>query len=189
VVDLDAATGNGNNDDVVALLLASSGMPAQVGGGVRTAERVAGLLAAGARRVIVGTRAITDRDWLADIVALHPGSVMLAADVRNGKVAVKGWSETVDLEVAELLQEVSSLQLAGILVTAVDAEGRMEGPDIQLVERALGATTLPVHASGGIGNIGHLRSLAACGATAAVIGMALYTGALDAERTAEEFSS
>lgn len=188
VVDLDAATGRGQNDALVERLIAEGG-EVQVGGGVRTVERAAALVAAGAARVIAGTRAVADRGFRAEIAAALGGKLVIALDVRGRDVLVKGWAEGTGADVAQVIDELAELPLAGVLVTAVHREGRMEGADVALLAELAKRTPHRLLASGGVGGIDHLRAIAAAGAAAAVIGMALYAGALDAPAVAREFSS
>ncbi len=188
VVDLDAATGRGSNRESVIHLLWDRSAALQVGGGVRTEEDVASLLEAGAASVILGTRALEDLDWLAGMAELHPGRCILAADVRERKVTTRGWARTLDRDVLQVVEEVSSLPLAGLLVTAVHREGKMQGTDLPLMEDVVDISPFPVIASGGIGSLADLRALDDRGVSAAVIGMALYTGAIDSRVLTEEFS-
>lgn len=187
VVDLDAATGRGDNRAVIDALLALGG-DVQVGGGVRDDAAVDRLLAAGAARVVVGTRALGDPTWLAAAAARHPGRIVVAVDARDGVVATHGWARTAGRDAVEALAGMAALPLAGALVTAVEREGRMAGPNLELSEQAARAVPFPLYASGGIASSEDLRALAARGAAAAVLGMALYTGALDARAVAEEFA-
>jgi phosphoribosylformimino-5-aminoimidazole carboxamide ribotide isomerase len=187
VVDLDAATARGSNTALVDQILEASAAYVQVGGGVRTAQRVDALIAAGARHVIVGTQAIDDPDWLRAIATQYPGAIIVAADVRNRAIVTRGWRTTLSIDVADFVREVEALPLAGLLVTAVHREGEMRGPDLPLVEEIAALTAIPVIASGGVGSIGDLRALAERGAFAVVIGMALYTGAIDPRAVAAEF--
>ncbi|MHB1313376.1 MAG: 1-(5-phosphoribosyl)-5-[(5-phosphoribosylamino)methylideneamino]imidazole-4-carboxamide isomerase, partial [Gemmatimonadaceae bacterium] len=124
VVDLDAATGRGSNRETVTQLLFDGATAIQVGGGVRTDEDVASLLAGGAEAVVLGTRALEDLDWLAEMSLLHPGRCILAADVRERKVTTRGWARTLSRDVLQVIEEVSALPLAGLLVTAVHKEGK-----------------------------------------------------------------
>ncbi len=189
VVDLDAAMETGRNTDVVRALVALPGITVQVGGGIRTEADVQFLLNAGASRIVVGTRALGDRDWLESIAVRWPGRIVVAADARKGQTVARGWrSETGDRAV-DVISELRSLPLAGILVTAVDKEGRMAGPDLALVSDVVSASAHPIIASGGIGSMTDLDSLASAGASACVIGMALYTGALDSRAVARSFAA
>jgi phosphoribosyl isomerase A len=187
VVDLDAATERGDNTGLVDRLLATNGGGVQVGGGVRTTSRVTELLAAGATRVVAGTRALQDPAWLCEVAHDATGQVIVAMDVRGGRPVVRGWTEPVELSLRVVLSALERLPLAGILVTAVDVEGQLAGPDLELMKNVLRATTLPVIAAGGITTLDDLRALDALGAWGAVIGMALYTGDMDAARCAGEF--
>ena len=188
LVDLDAATGRGDNRAVLRGILSDSAAPIQVGGGVRTEERFAELIADGAEWVVVGTRAIDDPDWIAGLADAHPGQVIVAADVRERRVVTQGWARTTGRDVDDVVEELNDLPLAGILVTAVHREGKMEGTDLPLMERVAEACRFPLIASGGITSISDLRALQHRGAAAAVIGMALYTGVLDPREVAEEFA-
>jgi phosphoribosylformimino-5-aminoimidazole carboxamide ribotide isomerase len=188
VVDLDAAMGTGSNADAVTSLLAIDRVQTRVGGGVRTTERVDRLFAEGATEVVVGTRAMLDRAWLSTIAHEWPERVIVAADARDGQVVIDGWRSTASKSVEAVVEELNALPLAGFLVTAVEREGRMAGPSLDLIERVVAIAEHPVIASGGIGSMEDLASLDRAGAQAAVIGMALYSGALDARAVAREFS-
>ena len=188
VVDLDAAIGVGANVAVVDRIIQDAGVDVQVGGGIRDGERVRQALDRGASRVIVGTRAIEDREWLIEVVTRHPAQVIVAVDVRDRLVTTHGWTRVGGQDVVEFVRELSGLALGGILVTAVHREGRMLGTDIDLMAEVCCATGSPVTASGGIASIDELRALAGIGTASAVLGMSLYTGALDPRAVAEEFS-
>jgi phosphoribosylformimino-5-aminoimidazole carboxamide ribotide isomerase len=188
VVDLDAATGRGSNRELVTEILRDSSAEVQVGGGVRRATDVEELLTNGASAVVVGTRALEDADWLARLAMAWPNEILVAADVRDRRVVTQGWTRTLARDIIDVTEELSALPLAGLLVTAVHREGRMQGADLFLMEDVVEAASFPVYASGGIGSTGDLRALAERGVAAAVIGMALYTGAIDAWQAAEEFA-
>jgi len=207
LVDLDAATGRGSNREIVKAILAMSAVkstsPAaagvgggdgsgpslemQCGGGVRNLPTIAELLAAGASEVVLGTRAIEDRLWLDDVVLRYPDRIIVAADTRERQLVTRGWSETNRLTVTDFVDDLSSLRLAGILVTAIDREGRMEGPDLALMEEIALRSKVPLQASGGVRSVDDLRALADVGVSATIIGMALYTGMLDPQTIIEEF--
>ncbi|HEU5209323.1 MAG TPA: 1-(5-phosphoribosyl)-5-[(5-phosphoribosylamino)methylideneamino] imidazole-4-carboxamide isomerase [Longimicrobiales bacterium] len=187
VVDLDAALGTGSNHDAVRAVLDAVGIPVQVGGGVRSDEDVEALLGAGAARVVVGTRAIEDARWLERITAQHPGRVVLAADTRDGRVVTRGWTASTALATTDLVARVGALPLAAVLVTDVGREGRMEGADVVQFETLVETSRQPLIASGGIADSADLTALAAVGVHAVVLGMALYTGALDAPVIARSY--
>lgn len=187
VVDLDAATGHGSNIAVVRSLLFDSTVPVQVGGGVRTDELVEELLEAGAARVIVGTRALEEPEWLAELAARHPGEIIVACDVRERHVTTRGWAHTLPLDILDVVEELNPLPLGGILVTAVHREGLLQGTDLPLMEDVAESSHFPVYASGGVTTMQDLRALEHRGLAGVVIGMALYTGALDPVVVAGEF--
>jgi phosphoribosylformimino-5-aminoimidazole carboxamide ribotide isomerase len=187
LVDLDAATGRGSNRDVVRAILGVCKV--QVGGGVRDLDSLEELLALGASEVVVGTRAIEDRAWLEDVVTRYPNRIIVAADTRARLLLTRGWSETDSRNTLDFIDELDSLPLAAILVTAVDREGRLEGPDLTLMHEIATRSEHPIQASGGVRDIGDIRELEALGISAAVVGMALYTGTLDPETIIEEFSA
>jgi phosphoribosylformimino-5-aminoimidazole carboxamide ribotide isomerase len=179
VVDLDAALGRGHNRAAVAALIRQAGVPVQVGGGVRDRATAEELLALGADRVVVGTRAVEDPDWLAATAAALPDRLVVALDSRGGRVVTRGWTRETDQRTERLLAALDGLPLAGVLVTDVGREGRMQGADVAGFA-ALAGPGRRVIASGGITRMDDLRALSAAGMAGAVLGMALYTGALDA---------
>jgi phosphoribosylformimino-5-aminoimidazole carboxamide ribotide isomerase len=187
VVDLDAATGRGSNLGVVRDVLGATDADVQVGGGVRDGDRIEELLADGARRVIVGTRALEDSDWLAEMSARFPDALIVAADVRDRRVVTRGWARSLPLDVLDAIEELNAFPLAGVLVTAVHREGQLKGTDLPLMEDVVETAAFPVYAAGGITTLDDLRALDHRGITAAVIGMALYTGAIDPRAAAGEF--
>lgn len=187
VVDLDAATGRGSNLALVRAILSEADVPVQVGGGIRSGDLVEGLLEAGATNVIVGTRALEEMEWLAGLAASHPGEIIVACDVRERRVTTRGWVRTLPLDILDAVNELNSLPLAGLLVTAVHREGQMRGTDLPLMEDVAESSEFPVYASGGVASMQDLRALEHRGIAGVVIGMALYTGVLDPVSVAGEF--
>ena len=187
IVDLDAATGRGDNRKVIELLLDRTDLTVQVGGGVRDRDAIQWLVDAGATYVVVGTRALEDEEWLVEMADEFPEQLIVAADVRERMIVTRGWTRTMHLDIEEAMERLSALPLAGVLVTAVHKEGLMGGADLALMEDVVDSSDLPVIASGGIASDSDLRLLDDRGVAAAVLGMALYTGALDGRAIAEEF--
>ncbi|MGI8499208.1 MAG: HisA/HisF-related TIM barrel protein [Gemmatimonadaceae bacterium] len=188
LVDLDAATGRGDNADLVRDLLADGSAEFQVGGGVRSGETIERLLEEGATRVVVGTRAVDEPEWLAGTASSFPGELIVAADVRDRRVVTHGWERLSPRNIFDFVEELNELPLAAILVTAVHREGQLSGTDLPLMEEVAELSVHPVMASGGVTGVTELRSLADRGISAVIVGMALYTGALDARSIAEEFA-
>lgn len=187
LVDLDAALGSGDNLDLLRELLAATPAETQVGGGIRDDARADALVAAGADRIVVGTRALDDPDWLARLAERHPGRVVVAADTREGRVLRKGWTEASELRVGDFLAGLDGLPLAGVLATDVGREGRLEGIHRESVAGTVAASPHPVWVSGGVTTLDELAWLGETGARGAVLGMALYTETLDPEEVARRF--
>lgn len=188
LVDLDAATGRGSNVEAVREILGVDDLQVQVGGGIRTLDQIRGALEQGASRVIVGTRAIEEVDWLAEAASCYPGVIIVAVDVRDRHVVTHGWARSQQLSVHDTVETLNALPLAGVLVTAVHKEGLMQGTDLELMEEVVGTSEFPVYAAGGISGMEDLRDLDERGISAAIIGMALYTGAIDPRAVAAEFT-
>jgi len=189
VVDLDAATARGDNSAIVRDILGEVPANIQVGGGVRSGDTVERLLGEGAQWVVLGTRALEEPEWLAGTASAFPSQLIVAADVRERQVVTRGWTRTLARTVLDVVERLNEVPLGGILVTAVHREGQLAGTDLFLMEDVAELSVHPVIASGGISTMNDLRELADRGIAAAVIGMALYTGALDARAVAEEFAS
>jgi phosphoribosylformimino-5-aminoimidazole carboxamide ribotide isomerase len=187
IVDLDAAFGIGANDQVITDVLASTRMDVQVGGGIRTDDHIERLLERGARRVVVGTQALEDTEWLDDVAARFPHELIVAADVRDRRIVTRGWLRTLPADIIETVHELNGLPLAGVLVTAVHRQGLQRGTDLALMEDVAGAASIPVYAAGGIASLDDLRALSDRGVSAAIVGLALYSGAIDPRAAAGEF--
>jgi len=187
VVDLDAAMALGNNRALLREIAEATDATVQAGGGIRDVASIGALLEAGVARVIVGTRAVDEPDWLCGLAEEFPGSILVAADVRDGQVLRKGWTESTGIPVMELLHRLEPLPLAGVLCTDVGREGRMQGTDVATASGIVAGTRHPVWISGGIASVDELRALADAGAAGAVLGMAIYTGVLSPAEVAKEF--
>jgi phosphoribosylformimino-5-aminoimidazole carboxamide ribotide isomerase len=187
LVDLDAALDRGDNAGLVDRILGVPGIEISVGGGVRTEARIETLLQAGASRVVVGTRAVEDPDWLESMANRFPARLIVAADVRGRDLAARGWTATAGLGIEAYLLLLELLPLAAVLVTAVHQAGRLSGPDLPLIRDCVSAAAVPLIASGGITTMEDLRAVRRAGAAGAILGMALYTGALDPTALLREF--
>jgi phosphoribosylformimino-5-aminoimidazole carboxamide ribotide isomerase len=189
LVDLDAALGSGDNLALLKEVIASTPARTQVGGGIRDDARAEALLAAGADRIVVGTRALDDPDWLEGLAVRHPGRVMVAADTRDGVVLRRGWTEVTGFGALDLLSSLATLPLAGILATDVAREGRLDGIDRLSTANTVRSTGHPVWISGGVTTEGELAFLEAIGAAGAVLGMALYADVIDVESVARRWGA
>ncbi len=180
VIDLDAAMGRGSNDDLVRLV--ASHAASRVGGGVRSIERAKTLVEQGARKVIVGTAAFqkngVNDDFLRDLFeAIGRDRLIIALDSKAGRIVIKGWRESIDLQAEQVLEHLEPY-CSGVLCTYVDKEGMMQGTDLDWFRRLRAATSLEITAAGGITTLDEVRALLAMNVHAA-LGMAVYTGRLD----------
>ncbi|HEY9458748.1 MAG TPA: 1-(5-phosphoribosyl)-5-[(5-phosphoribosylamino)methylideneamino] imidazole-4-carboxamide isomerase [Gaiella sp.] len=174
LVDLDGAFSGVPSIELVERVAAAGSVPLQVGGGYRSLDAIAAALDAGADRVMVGTAALAP-GFLEEAVGRFGGSLVVAVDVRDGRVAVEGWTEVSELTPAELAERCASLGVARLLVTSATRDGSLSGPDLSLVENVL-AAGLPVLAAGGIATLDDLRALRRTGCEGAVVGSALMAG-------------
>jgi len=178
LVDLDAAFGKEGNIDVIKRIISDSGVPVEVGGGIRSRETVKGLADAGADRIILGTKAINDTNWLIDISNEFPNKIVLALDTKNNEITVKGWQEASPIPLDRMFDIIRELPLAGVLNTNVDVEGQGKGiadAQVDFIKRC----PHKVIASGGITTEDDAVRLSRAGAAGAVVGVSIYTGLLE----------
>jgi phosphoribosylformimino-5-aminoimidazole carboxamide ribotide isomerase len=182
VVDLDGAVeGEPRNLSVIERIVKTVPVPVQVGGGVRTVERIERYLRLGVARVILGTLAIEQPMVTADICRRFPERIAVSLDAREGKVALKGWRESAALEYLSVARQIETWHPAVMIFTAIQRDGTLEGPDLPRLRELLTAVSIPVIAAGGIGHIDHIQSLvplAAAGLHGVIIGKALYDGSV-----------
>jgi phosphoribosylformimino-5-aminoimidazole carboxamide ribotide isomerase len=182
VVDLDAARGSASNRPVIAKMLDGLEVQLQVAGGVRTAEAVDTLVDAGAQWVVMATAAVRDPHLFERCTIKHPGRVMAALDVKDNKAAVGGWLDTDSVSVGALVSRWEFLPLGGVILTCIDRDGTMTGPDLQTLGRVRKMTKFDLQYSGGIASLDDLRRVSAAGAQGAILGKALYEGKLTLEQ-------
>ena len=182
VVDLNAAfTGEHRNLKLIEKLVSSLNIPVQVGGGVRSLAAAQGFLGAGAARVVVGTRAVQDRDFLDDLVRQFGGDkVAVSVDTKGGKVAVKGWAEVSEVNALEFVRQIDRAGIGSVIFTDIATDGMLSGPNFIALEKVLAITRCEVISSGGVATIEHIRQLAAIpGLHGAIVGKALFDGTVD----------
>ena len=194
VVDLDAArTGEPRNREVVAAIAAAVDVPVQAGGGVRDDGAADDLLSLGVARGVVGTAALERPDWVRDLASRHPGRIAVGLDARGHDVAVRGWIEGSGRDVVEVARRFDGAGVAALVVTEIGRDGTLAGPALDQLADVLGATSLDVVASGGVGTLADLRRLSALEVdgrrlAGVIVGRALYEGAFrvnDAVATVE----
>ena len=181
LVDLNGAfAGEPVNGDAVRAILSATGIPAQLGGGIRDMDTIAMWLDAGLARVILGTVAVENPDLVREAARAFPGQVAVGLDARGGRVATRGWAEETDMQVTDLARAFEDAGIAAIIYTDIDRDGAMQGPNVAATEALARAVHVPVIASGGVSSLDDLRRLKATGVIeGAISGRALYDGAID----------
>lgn len=180
LVDLDGAIhGRAVNQAAVAAILAAVDVPVQLGGGIRDMAAIERWLAAGIRRVILGTVALRDPDLVRAAGRLHPGRVVVGIDARGGRVAVEGWVETAETTALDLARRFEDAGVAAIIYTDIDRDGALVGVNVEATAELARAVSIPVIASGGVAGIADIHAVKATGVIAGVVvGRALYDGRL-----------
>lgn len=179
LVDLDASRGRGDSRAVVERIVRTSSLEVEVAGGIRSLRDVERWLDAGAAWVVMGTTAVRQPGLLGQCARAHPGRVLAALDVASGRPATSGWTEAAELTVDEVLDRWSGLELPAILLTSVDRDGTLEGPDLEMLDLVLSRSGQPVIYGGGLRSLEDLRVVAARGAAGVILGKALYEGRVE----------
>jgi phosphoribosylformimino-5-aminoimidazole carboxamide ribotide isomerase len=182
IVDLDGAkAGRPMQTELVASLAAKSGLKVQVGGGVRSTDDIDRLLQAGANRVVVGTQAMENWPWFEKLAhsIQYRDRLVLALDAKDGTVATRGWTASAGRLAADVARQVSGWKLAAILYTDVAKDGMLGGPNLEQTRLIAEAGDTPVIASGGVGDIRHIRELTRLPIWGVIVGRSLYEGKVD----------
>jgi len=186
MVDLDAAkAGHPVNRALIAKVAKQSGVKIEVGGGIRSLEMARAYLEEGVQRVVVGTQAVRDPEFLAQLGANFPGQVALGLDAKEGKIAVQGWTETTDRSVEDFLKAAPLKGIHCLIYTDIERDGMLTGPNIPALKKVLQVSGLPVISSGGIGSlqdIQNLLDLEDCKLLGTIVGKALYEGKFTLEK-------
>ncbi len=178
IVDLDAAkSGNPSNDKTIKEIVKTVNIPIQIGGGIRSQERIEQLFSYGIDKVIMGTSAIENKNLVKDLSNKFPGRIIVGIDAKEGKVSTRGWLEQSNILATDLVKEFSSFKIANFIVTDINTDGTLEGTNEDFIRDILNITDIPVIASGGIGSISDLLSLIkfeSFGLYGVIVGKALY---------------
>ena len=186
IVDLDGAkSGETVNIDTVKRIAAVKGLYSEIGGGIRNMETVSRYLEAGVDRVILGTAALKDPWFLKNALREYGDRIAVGVDLKDGKVAVKGWLETSNKDGIEFLKELEDLGVEGVIVTDISRDGAMKGTNLDLYGRIKEEVSLKVTASGGVSTIKDIVALKSMGLYGAIIGKAYYTGAIKLKEALE----
>ncbi len=185
VVDLDGAfAGKPANVQAVARILAATSMPVQLGGGIRNMPTVEAWLGAGVTRVILGSAAVKDPNFVRQACRHFPGRVVVGIDARGGKVATEGWAETSTLSASDLALRLEDAGAAAIIYTDIERDGMLSGVNLEQTRALALALETPVIASGGVASLADLVALKAMaheGISGCILGRALYDGRIDPE--------
>jgi len=175
LVDLDGAFGKENNLAVFKRITKEIGVPTEIGGGIRDVDTIDDLVSAGVDRIIVGTKAVKEPDWLAEMADRHPGKIVLSMDTKEGRIAIKGWQESAQISIQDMFDRIKDLPLAAVLNTNVDVEGQRKGIDEAQAKDFISRCPTKVIASGGVTTFDDAKILSSAGAEGAVVGLAIYT--------------
>lgn len=186
MVDLDGAKyGTAPNMDIVAEVAEKTGLFIEIGGGIRSMETVKKYIDAGIYRVILGTAAICDEDFLKEAVKAYGEKIAVGADVKDGKIAVKGWLEQSDVTLDEFFLKMQNLGVKNIICTDISRDGAMRGTNLELYRELSAKYSLDITASGGVSSIEDVKRLREMNLYGAIIGKAYYTGTVDLKEAIE----
>lgn len=180
VVDLEGARdGTTPNLATVKALIEQSGLKVEIGGGIRTMETVKSYIEAGAHRVIIGTAAVTDPDFLDRVLAEYGEKIAVGVDIRNGMVAIKGWTEVSSLDCFGFCEMLEKKGVSTVICTDISKDGLLSGTNLSLYAELVNRFHIQITASGGVSSLEDVQKLNDMGLYGAILGKALYTGALD----------
>jgi len=180
VVDLDGARGGRPvNGDAIRRIIDESGVPCQVGGGLRTEADVHEVLGWGVERVVIGSRALQDPEWLQSLAGMFAGKIVVGIDAKDGKVATEGWLNVSNTSAIELAKRCTAWPLAALVYTDITRDGMLEGPNFEGMQAMSRQVSMPVIASGGISSAADVRRLKELGLAGCIVGRALYEGRID----------
>lgn len=183
LVDLDGAReGKPINTDVIASICAAAGVPCQLGGGLRTTDAVRAALDLGVSRAIIGTQAVRDPKWFAELALQWPGQMALGLDAKNGRVATEGWLDVSEITAVDLADRYRDLPLAAIIYTDIAKDGMMQGPNFDATAALAQASPHLVVASGGVTTEEDVLELRRRGIGACILGRTIYEGVVQIPR-------
>lgn len=180
IVDLDGAvTGTPVNFSIIEKMISALSIKVQVGGGIRNKESVEKYLEIGAARVIIGTAAADNIEFVWNISGFYTARIVISLDAKDGMAAVKGWTEITEIDAIDLAKKFEGIGIGAIVFTDISRDGTLTGPNLKSIERFASSVRIPVIASGGVSGMGDIRALCKLGIEGIIIGKALYSGAVD----------
>ena len=179
LVDLEGATTGGTpNFDVVCAIKKATGLFCEIGGGIRDMEVVGRYITAGLDRVILGTAAVTDESFLREAIAAYGEKIAVGIDIRDGFVAIKGWTESSGLDAFAFCEKMQAIGVKTLICTDISRDGAMRGTNRELYRELAKRFSVQITASGGVSTLGDVEALRALDLYGAIIGKAYYTGAI-----------
>ena len=186
VIDLEGARdGAPANFKVIKKIASESGLFIQVGGGIRTRETIEKYLDAGIKRVILGTAAVSQPGFLQEMVSRYSEAIAVSVDIKDGLVAIKGWTELADQNAIEFCETVSGIGVRTLICTDISIDGMMSGTNMELYRTLRSKLSVKLIASGGVSSIDEIKTLSEFGMDGAILGKALYTGDINLEKAVE----
>lgn len=180
IVDLDGAKDGSNaNIEVVRAIVKESGLKAEIGGGIRSEVAIEKYLDLGVMRVILGTAAVTDSEFLKKAVSTYGDRVAVGVDIKDGKVAIKGWTQVSQLDCFDFCRTLENIGVKTVICTDISKDGVMSGTNIDLYRKLSAEFKMDIVASGGVSNLDNVRTLTEMNMYGAILGKALYTGNID----------
>ena len=180
LVDLEGAKyGTTPNLETIKNIVSATGLKVEVGGGIRNIETVKRYIDIGVSRVILGTAAVKDRDFLLEAVKTYGDKIAVGVDIRDGIVAIKGWTELSGLDCFDFCQQLQDIGVKTVICTDISKDGAMQGTNLELYRQLSEKFTIDFVASGGVSTLDDVRALKNIGVYGAILGKAIYTGAVD----------
>lgn len=181
IVDLEGAkTGNTPNFSAISKVF-SAGLFSEVGGGIRSFDAIEKYLLAGASRVILGTAAIQNQQFLKECIVKYGDRIAVGADVKNGKIAISGWLESADIGLMEFGKNMQNIGVKTLICTDISRDGEMRGSNLNLYRNLTSQLDIEIVASGGVTRLEEIKQLKNCGCAGAIIGKAYYEGLISIE--------
>lgn len=180
VVDLDGALkGQGVNSQIIGKICQSVSVPVQTGGGIRSIEDIEAKLACGINRVIIGTKAVSDSEFVKKAVDRYGDKIVIGIDAKDGMVAIEGWEKTSDFTAVEFAKKMVNIGVKTIIYTDISTDGTLAGPNVAAMSEMASSVRADIIASGGVGSLDHINALIPTGVEGVIVGRALYTGNVD----------
>ena len=191
VVDLDGAfSGSAVNAQIIMDIVKNVKCNVQLGGGIRDIETADRYISAGVKRLIIGTKAFSDEDFVGELCTRYPGTISVGLDTKNNRIAVKGWKEVLDLDIDDMIKKLEGRGASMFVHTNVDKDGTMEGVNTEPIENFINYCSVPVIASGGIATMEDLEKLSVLkekGLYGVILGKSIYSGSIDLKEAIKRY--